>query len=174
MKLYTNIIALTFTVFTLMSCQSKMAPNQEQLQQQSAENVLPDFKMSHIGGGTISVKEEITKHKITIVDFWASWCSPCMQEVPSMVDLYNKYKNKGLGIIGISLDKDEQTWKSTVESMHMNWTHVSDLQGWNNIAAQALGVNSIPFIIIVDNKGTILIAGLRGEEVGAFVTSRLN
>jgi len=96
-----------------------------------------------------------------------------MQEAPYMVDLYNKYSDKGLGIIGISLDKDEQSWKNAVKRMHMNWTHISDLQGWNNAAAQMLGITSIPFTIVVNSEGAILTAGLRGEELATFVASKL-
>ena len=172
MKLHLNIIILAFTCLILSSCQSKTESNQKS-QFQNTENTLPNFKMNDITGNTVSVQEEISKHKITIIDFWASWCGPCMQEVPFMVELYSKYKDKGLGIIGISLDKDEQKWKNTVKRMRMDWTHISDLQGWHNTAAQMLGVDSIPFTIVVDDKGNILITGLRGEDLVAFVANQL-
>ena len=160
MKLNLKIFILAFAGFIFLGCQSKTSPKQEP-QSPNTENILPDFKMNHIGGGSISVRDEISKHKITVIDFWASWCGPCMQEAPYMVDLYNKYSDKGLGIIGISLDKDEQSW------------NISDLQGWNNAAAQMLGITSIPFTIVVNREGAILTAGLRGEELATFVASKL-
>jgi len=166
-------IAIAAVGLLLFSCTQK-PKQQAEPQPQAAENVLPDFKMNHIGGGTLSVKEEMAKHKITVIDFWASWCGPCMREAPAMVEMYNAYKGKGLGIIGISLDENEQAWKEAVEHMNMNWTHISDLQGWNNAAAQMFGVSSIPFTIVVDSKGAILASGLRGEELSAFVASKLN
>ena len=172
MKLNLKIFILAFAGFIFLGCQSKTSPKQEP-QSPNTENILPDFKMNHIGGGSISVRDEISKHKITVIDFWASWFGPCMQEAPYMVDLYNKYSDKGLGIIGISLDKDEQSWKNAVKRMHMNWTHISDLQGWNNAAAQMLGITSIPFTIVVNREGAILTAGLRGEELATFVASKL-
>ena len=91
-----------------------------------------------------------------------------------MVELYKDYHAKGLGIIGISLDEDEQAWKSAVNSMHMNWTQVSDLNGWDNRAAQLFGIESIPYTIVVNRQGEILETGLRGEALRDYVKRYFN
>lgn len=133
-----------------------------------------DFSMNDINGKTVSVTDEFAKHQITIVDFWASWCGPCIREIPNLVKINNEYKGKGLGIVGVSLDKDETQWKSAVSDMNMNWVQLSDLQGWNNAAAVKYGVSSIPFMIIVDKTGKILQADLRGAELENFISNYFN
>ena len=72
---------------------------------------LPDFSMQDLEGNSVSVLSEISKHKITIIDFWATWCAPCMQEMPKLKDTFTRLKDKGLGIIGISLDTNAKAWK---------------------------------------------------------------
>lgn len=132
------------------------------------------FVMNDTDGNPVSVKDEFLKHKITVIDFWASWCGPCRQEMPNLVNTYNKYKEQGLGIIGISLDENDSQWKNAIKEMDMSWLQLSDLQGWDNSAAQMYGIQSIPFTIIVDKNGTIINAGLRGESLENFIYSYLN
>ena len=120
--------------------------------------------MADMNGNNVAVADEFAKHKVTIIDFWASWCGPCRQEMPSLVKTYDEYKDKGLGIIGVSLDEDKEQWIGAVSAMGMTWTQLSDLQGWHNSAAQMYGIQAIPFTIVVDNEGKVLAAGLRGEE----------
>ena len=83
------------------------------------------------------------------------------------------YHEKGLGILGVSLDQDRQQWETAIESLGIKWLQLSDLNGWENTAARQFDVNSIPYTIIVDNKGAILATDLRGEELQAFVAERL-
>lgn len=145
----------------------------EQKQDGGEDSLTISFTMTDINGKEINVTDEFARHKITIVDFWASWCGPCRQEMPSLVKTYNEYKDKGLGIVGVSLDEDREQWINAVNSMGMEWTQLSDLQGWHNAAAQMYGIQAIPFTVIVDNNGHVMAAGLRGEELAAFVASRL-
>ena len=134
--------------------------------------MIKDFTMTSVAGKKVSLKDEVAKHKITIIDFWASWCGPCMHDVPNLVSLYNKYKDTGLGIVGISLDEDEDSWKSAIEENKMSWTQLSDLQGWNNAAARLYGVESIPHILVVNKKGEIIAEDLRGEDLKTFIASQ--
>ena len=134
--------------------------------------MIKDFTMTSVDGKKVSLKDEVAKHEITIVDFWASWCGPCMHEVPNLVSLYNKYKDTGLGIVGISLDEDEDSWKSAIEENKMSWTQLSDLQGWNNAAARLYEVESIPHILVVNKKGEIIAEDLRGEDLKTFIASQ--
>ena len=87
------------------------------------------FVMEDINGNQVSVKDVFSKNKITIIDFWASWCGPCRQEMPNLVNTYNKYKEQGLGIVGVSLDEDKEQWKDAVKEMNMTWIQLSDLKG---------------------------------------------
>lgn len=134
---------------------------------------LTNFTMNDMDGKPVDVMTEIGRHKITVIDFWASWCGPCRNEMPSVVRLYETYKNSGLGIIGISLDSKKEAWENAVKAMDMQWVQLSDLKGWDNAAARMFYVQSIPQTIVVDNKGTILARGLRGDELAAFVGSKL-
>ena len=90
-----------------------------------------------------------------------------------MKTLYKDFKDKGLGIIGVSLDEDKDSWVKAIEELGIQWPQVSDLQGWNSSVAQQFQVNAIPHLIIVDENGTILERGLRGEEVRNFISKRL-
>lgn len=134
---------------------------------------LPDFTMNDIDGQPIKLHDEISKHKITVIDFWASWCGPCRAEMPHVKALYEECKAKGLNVIGISLDEDKDKWTSAVKSLGMQWMQLSDLNGWHNQIAVAMGVNSIPHTVIVDKSGKILASGLRGERLRDFIISSL-
>ncbi|NPD91158.1 TlpA disulfide reductase family protein [Xylanibacter muris] len=135
--------------------------------------IIPDFNMDDMDRTPQSIKKLIGENKITILDFWASWCGPCRQEMPLMQDILNKYSSKGLGIVGISLDENMEAWKNGVNAMKMNWPQLSDLRGWQNSAAQMFGVQSIPFTVVVDTNGKILKKGLRGKELQDYVESCL-
>lgn len=103
--------------------------------------------------------------KYTIIDFWASWCAPCRQENPNIVELYGKYQKKGLKIIGVSLDTDEQKWISAIEKDNLTWLQLSNLIGWKEPLVQHFKITSIPKLIIVDKNGIIVAKDLRGKEL---------
>ena len=134
---------------------------------------IQDFTQQAPDGTEISLMAEVKKHKITIIDFWASWCGPCRQEMPSMIQLYDKYQSKGLGILGISLDENGDAWQKGTEALGFTWPQMSDLKGWENEVARYFQVTSIPHTIVVDQKGTILLRGLRGEQLEKFVAEQL-
>lgn len=134
---------------------------------------IPDFTMQSIEGAPMSIMSEVGKNRITVLDFWASWCGPCRQETPLMIDIYKKYKDRGLGFVGISLDSEADAWKQGTEQLAIPWPQMSDLKGWENAAAQMFNITSIPHTIVVDQHGKILSRGLRGEQLEQFLADQL-
>ena len=127
--------------------------------------IITDFAASDPDGKTISAMEVITKHKLTIVDFWASWCGPCMQEMPHLVQLYNLYQPKGLEILGVSLDKEKSAWTEAIKKTGAKWIHISELSSDSKIA-NLFGITAIPFTLVVDQAGTVLASGhLTGTDL---------
>lgn len=124
-----------------------------------------DFEMADVNGDMHSLAEYIAANKVTLVDFWASWCGPCRAEMPAVKAAYDAYKKKGFGIVGVSLDSNQSAWTSAIKNLGMEWSHLSDLKGWNNAAAKLYGVNSIPATVLVAQDGTILARNIRGEEI---------
>jgi peroxiredoxin len=122
-------------------------------------------------GKTVSLKE--TLGKVTIIDFWASWCGPCRAENPNVVALYNEFHAQGLNIIGVSLDKDAAKWKEAIAKDNLTWAHVSNLKFWEDPIAKQYNVQSIPATFILDAKGTIVAKDLRGDALKAKVKELL-
>ncbi len=135
---------------------------------------IKEFTLNTPDGTPLSIKSEVHKNKITILDFWASWCNPCRREMPNIVKLYKDYQSKGLGIIGISLDEDADEWKKAIKSMGLTWTQVSDLKGWQSEPAKIFQVKAIPFTMVVDSNGNILAKELRGIELENFIKQQLD
>ena len=151
----------------------EMLANLKQAAESAEGMTIKDFTQPGLDGTPLSLLGEVAKSKITIIDFWASWCGPCRQEMPFMLELYGKYKDKGLNIIGISLDEDSDAWKAATQQLNIPWVQMSDLKGWENAIAKHFCVNSIPHTIVVDQQGKILKRGLRGEKLQEFVDKQL-
>lgn len=126
-----------------------------------------DFEMLTPEGKPIKLSEYAGKGKYVLVDFWASWCGPCRKEMPNLVKAYDLYKDKGLEIVGVSLDKDAKSWKGALKQLKMTWIQMSDLKYWGCEGAKMYAVSSIPHIVLLDKDGKILARGLHGEELQA-------
>lgn len=93
--------------------------------------------------------------------------------MPDVVRLYAQYKDKGLGIIGISLDNDKQAWTDAVKELGMTWPQVSDLKGWDNAAAQAFNIRAIPHMMVLDQEGRIVKSDIHGAEIENLLKEKL-
>ena len=130
-----------------------------------------DFSAPNPQGKTISLKESLGK--VTIVDFWASWCGPCRRENPNVVAIYAELHSKGLNIIGVSLDEDPTKWKEAIAKDKLTWTQVSNLKGWEDPIAKQYKVESIPATFILDQSGNVVAQDLRGDELKAKIIELL-
>ncbi|MDO6597373.1 TlpA disulfide reductase family protein [Oceanihabitans sp. 2_MG-2023] len=141
-------------------------------------SVVPDFSGPNPEGKTIALNA--IKGKVTIIDFWAAWCGPCRKENPNVVNVYEKYHNKGLEIIGVSLDgtpqqKDaKQAWIDAIEKDNLNWHHVSNLQYFNDPIAKEFNINAIPATFIIDAEGKIVAKNLRGPALEEKIAALLD
>lgn len=122
--------------------------------------VAPDFTIDDPDGNPIALSSFHGKY--VLVDFWASWCQPCMMELPNVIEQYKNYKEKGFEIVGVSLDRNREDWVKTIEAKEMTWA-----QGWDSEGAIATkyGVNSIPHTVLLDKEGKIIAMDLRGPAL---------
>lgn len=117
-------------------------------------------------GEELSLAEIVKDKKVTLVDFWASWCPPCRRDMPFLVDLYAKYKDQGFEIAGISLDDDLNKWQTEgIEALNITWPQISDLKGWQSELSAPYVVVSIPHTILIDSNGIIVAKQLHGDEL---------
>lgn len=123
----------------------------------------PDFSAPDPTGKKISLNESIGR--VTIIDFWASWCPNCRQENPNMVALYNEYHSKGLNIIGVSLDKDAADWKAAIAKDKLGWPQISNLKKWDDPIAASYGVEAIPASFVLNQYGVVVAKDLHGDEL---------
>ncbi len=127
--------------------------------------VAPDFTQNNVEGKAVSLSDY--RGKVVLVDFWASWCGPCRKENPHVVHLYEKYKDKGFEVLGVSLDRDRNRWLQAIEKDQLMWEQVSDLKGWKNEVAQLYSISSIPHTILYDEEGRIIARRLRAHQLEA-------
>ena len=134
-------------------------------------NKFPDFEEKDLDGKSLSVAKY--KGKVVLVDFWATWCGPCVRELPNVLKAYEKHHEKGFEIIGISLDQDKSKLTTFIESKGMKWPQYFDGKGWQNKLAGVYGVNSIPATYLLDVEGKIIAKNLRGDDLEQMVAKSL-
>jgi peroxiredoxin len=134
-------------------------------------SAFPDFNEKDLNGKPLSVANY--RGKILLLDFWATWCGPCVGELPNVLKTYEKHHPQGFEIIGISLDQDEKQLTKFLAQKNIPWQQYFDGKGWENKLASKYGVESIPATFLLDAKGKILGKDLRGEALEDAVTQAL-
>lgn len=163
-------------LFKKMSPDVRLSPMGNYLAQQIDEakrnpigKPLADFVQADTSGKAFSLSS--LRGKYVLVDFWASWCGPCRQENPNVVNAYHKYKDKNFTVLGVSLDKAKQPWLDAIKADNLTWPHVSDLKGWQNAVAQQFQISSIPQNFLIDPNGIVIGKNLRGAALESKLAS---
>ena len=157
-----------------------ISTNLDNLRTAEVGNMAPEFSGPTPDGKTLALTDVLKNNKLTLIDFWASWCKPCRIENPNVVRVYNQYKDQGFTVLSVSLDRADHKdrWLQAIEDDQMDWYHISNLQHWNEPIARQYGVRSIPATFLVDSEGKIVAQNLRGnalgQRVGEFLANQVN
>lgn len=137
--------------------------------------IAPDFTMNDTDGNPVKLSDVYSKNTYTLIDFWASWCVPCRHENPNVFAIYNSYKTKGFGVIGVACEYDKKEWTKAIANDQLTWIHVSDLKGFKNAAVGLYDVDShgIPYNFLVDKTGKIVACNLYNEKLRETVSGLL-
>ena len=180
-----RIIFLLLTL-ALLSCNNENKSNKEEKKEEKIEEkdvdkvmekqesnsskvgirvgeTAPEINLPDVNGKSISLYS--LRGQYVLIDFWASWCGPCRFENPNLINLYKKYKDKGLEIYGVSLDEDKEKWERAIQKDGITWLQVSDLQHWNSSVVPLYKLEGIPASFLLDKKGIIVASYLRGEHL---------
>jgi thiol-disulfide isomerase/thioredoxin len=131
----------------------------------------PDFSEKDLLGNPLSVSKY--EDKVVLVEFWATWCSPCVAELPNIIKAYNKHHSNGFEVIGVSLDQDEQKLKSFLKVKEIPWPQYFDGKEWQNKLAAKYGIDSVPATFLLDRQGKIIAQDLQGEALEEALTKAL-
>jgi len=172
----------TLDQIALFTPEMQQTETMQQLRAQAEQRAKSDIGQTYIDiaqpdadGRTVTLQSVVENpaNKYTLVDFWASWCGPCMGEMPYLKKTYDAFRDKGFEIYGISFDDNRDNWLAAVENNGMKWIHVSELRGFNNQAARDYAVQGIPSNFLIDAEGRIVATNLRGEALYEKIASLL-
>jgi thiol-disulfide isomerase/thioredoxin len=132
----------------------------------------PEFTISDTSGKALKLSS--LRGKYVLVDFWASWCGPCRKENPNVLMAYKNFHDKGLEIVGVSLDTQKDAWKKAIQNDALTWKQVSDLKGWESGIVKEYGIKVVPTNFLVDKNGKVVAKNLRGEALQSKLKELLN
>ncbi len=135
-------------------------------------DLAPDFSAKTPEEELLALSD--VKGKVTLIDFWASWCGPCRVENPKVVAMYNRLHDKGFNIIGVSLDRQKENWVKAIADDKLTWPQVSNLAFWNDPIVKKYGVQAVPHTVLLDAEGRIVAKNLRGEALESRIEELLN
>ena len=128
---------------------------------------VPEIEAQTLLGANFKLSD--LKKDYILLDFWASWCAPCVEEQPELMKIYNEFSEQvndnRFDIIGISLDKSKENWSKVVEKNKIEWMQISDLKFWKSPIAKAYFINELPYNLIIDKEGKVVAKNLHGEEL---------
>jgi len=156
---------------TVVDAKAKAERKMKTEPQVEGSDIVPiyiDVVQPDVNGNEVSLKSVVENpaNKYVLLDFWASWCGPCMGEMPHLTAAYKKYHKKGFEIFGVSFDRNKEAWMNAIKNTKMEWVNVSTLNRFDNPAAEEYVVESIPTNLLIDcSNGVIIAKNLRGEEV---------
>jgi len=131
-----------------------------------------DFGLPTPDGDMLKISD-VHQGNVLLIDFWAAWCGPCRRANPELVEIYNEYHDRGFEIIGVSLDRDSDSWVKAIADDQLTWPQISDLKYWNSEGAELYGVSSIPHAVLIDREGIITAKKLHGDELREAIESLL-
>ena len=131
----------------------------------------PEISLPGTNGNIINLSS--LKGKVVLIDFWASWCGPCRRANPSVVKLYEKYKDKGFEVFGVSIDSKKNGWLKAIEHDKIKYTQVNDKDGWNAATAAKYGVDAIPATFLLNKEGVIVAVDAEGNDLEEKITTLL-
>ena len=136
----------------------------------------PEISLPAPNGNSVTLSS--LKGKLVLIDFWATWCAPCVKEQPELKALYDKYGGQGKGgkfeIFGVSLDKNKENWSRAIDRFKIDWIQVSDLMFWRSPVAKDYAIAELPFNVLIDEQGNIIAINLHGEELADFIGKHLD
>jgi len=135
------------------------------------DSPFPPLEFTDLDGKTHNIKDY--RGKVVIIDFWATWCGPCRAATPYLLEVYEKFKDKGLVIFGISLDTSRKELTDYLEEHKIPWPQYFDGLGWQNKIWQQIGGNAIPLIIVIDQQGIVRHSGISAPEIEQAVSRLL-
>lgn len=159
------LITVLFSIHSFASNNNVSVPQHKQKNVVTLSSDFKDATLVTLQGDTVQLSDYVGHHKFVLVDFWASWCGPCMREMPNVKAAYTRYKSRGLEIVGISLDKQKASWQGAVKRVGITWPQMTDMCENGSKIASIYGVRYIPYVLIFDQKGNIVASNLHGEEM---------